>query len=653
MKRRIRASLIALLISLPTFAQPDLGECEQETEEVVSNQIPRALKAWQNKNLRETERYLEKAVRMDPEYAHGLYLLGEFNFRKRDIRKAKFLWEKLYAVCPDYKPEIAYFLGAMKAEAGQYEEAIPMLEAYLTNMDRDIGFDKEAKATLEEAKFRKELLANPVDFQPRLVKGISTPADEYLATISPDQRAMYFTRRSAKVVRNSGPAMTKRMVEEFCRATRNGEDFEAGAPMPSPFNTSYNEGGPSITGDNTELYFTVCEDLDGYKNCDIYYTELDEFGYWITPRSVGDHINRRDSWESQASVTANGDYLYFTSDRKTGVGGLDIYRCKKLADGTWSDPELLPTTVNTPKDEKSPFIHSDSRTLYFTSNGHLGLGGFDIFYTRGAEGDSTWTPAKNIGYPINSKDDDLGLFVSLDGRTAYYASNQLGNQKGWDLYAFDLPEKARPDEVVLISGQLDKDEDQSFEGAEIKLKNLKTRELTRVDVDQETGSFARVIRKEEAEQLIVKVEKKGAAFSSKYIAFDPQLKEPVAEAKLQLSSLEVSKEYVLNDINFSSNSFELNTAARAVIDEFVLYMEDNPSLKADIQGHTDNVGDDGQNLALSKNRARAVYEYVIGQGIPASRLQWHGYGESRPVADNDTEEGRAKNRRTVFVVQSR
>ncbi len=652
-KPSFKLAFLLVVFNLSTiFAQvPELGNCEQNVDELVSKQLPRIQRSWRAKNYREAERYLEKALRLDNEYAHGLYLLGELNMRKGDLRKAKFLWEKLMEVCPEYKPELRFFLGVMYVEENSLEQAIPMLEAFLADQERDFGYDREAKAALEEARTKRSLFANEISFEPRPVRRLSSTEDEYLATISPDQQTMFFTRRSRKVNRKDGPAAKLRLVEEFCKATRQAGsgDFDQGAPLPSPFNTSYNEGGPSITADNTELYFTVCEDLDGYKNCDIYYSELDDLGYWSTPRSVGDHINRRDTWESQASVTANADYLYFTSDREGGFGGLDLYRCKRLADGTWSAPQVLGKNINTKYDEKSPFIHSDSRTLYFTSNGHAGLGGFDIFLSKSVT-DSSWEAARNIGYPINSEEDDLGLFVSLDGKTGYFSSNKLRANTGWDLYEFEMPEAAKPEEVFLISGTLDNPEGEDLNEAAIEIKNLNTKEVTKVAVDQQTGNFARVVSREAGTDYIVKVDKKGAAFSSSFVSSEALELRSNIRTDLELASLEIGREYKLNDINFSSNSTDLQKASRSIIEEFVLFMKDNPNLNADIQGHTDNVGDDQSNLQLSKDRAQAVYQYAISQGIAATRLSWHGYGESRPIADNETEQGRAKNRRTVFVI---
>ncbi len=642
-----------LLSSTVMLAQPELGECDQEVEEIAKEQLPKALRHWKAKNYREAERYLSKAVDMDPEYADALYLLGDLYVKKMMIEKAEGLWLKLLEVCPDYKSEVKYFLGAILLENGKRKKAIALFESFLADPYRDRMLDEEVEIALKEAKLKESLLGNPVEFNPTPVKRLSGTDDEYLATISPDQETMYFTRRSKKVNRRDGPAAKVRMVEEFSVASRKeGVEFEIGEPMPSPFNESYNEGGPSVTADNTELYFTVCKDLNGYQNCDIYYAERDAYGYWTTPRSVGDHINLRDAWESQASVSANGDALYFTSNRPGGEGGLDLYRCIRQEDGSWSAPKNLGKAINTPKNEKTPFIHSDSRTLYFSSDGLQGLGGFDIFYAK-ALNDSAWQEPQNIGYPINTADDDLGLFVSLDGKTGYFASNKYRQATGWDIYRFDLPEQAKPEKVTLITGKLVDENDQPIESASLEVKNLKTREITKIKVDKETGNYARVVETRPQEDLIVTVKKKGAAFSSKYISEHDGNSNGVVKAPLKVEKIEIGKEYKLNDINFPSNSYALDDASRSVIDEFVIFLQDNPELKADLQGHTDNVGNSDDNMRLSKNRAQTVYDYVISKGISASRLSHHGYGETRPRATNDTEEGRARNRRTVFVITAK
>lgn len=644
--------LFIFLISGVVYAQPELGECTQEVDETAAKQIPRALKNWKTGNYREAERYLKQAVNLDENYADALYLLGDLYVKTLKLSRAEAAWTKLLEVCPDYKPEVYYFLGTLLLENGKRDDAIINFDKFLNHPERDRGYEPEVKKAKKEAILLNDLLGNPVVFNPKPVKGISTTEDEYLGVISPDQELLFFTRRAMKTSSRDGPAARQRLVEEFSMAERQSNNqFSQGNPLPNPFNTSFNEGGPSITANNTELYFTVCEDINGYQNCDIYYSERTA-NSWTAPQSVGDHINRRDSWESQPSVSANGDILYFASNREGGMGGLDLYICKRKEDGTWSKPENAGAPINTRKDEKTPFIHSDSKTIYFTSNGQMGLGGFDIYYAR-ANDTGAWQEPQNIGYPINSEDDDLGLFVSLDGKTGYFASNKLRTNMGWDMYQFDLPAKVQPKAVTLITGRLTNENNEADEEASLEVKNLKTKEVTKIEVDKETGNYARVVEARPKEDLILTVKKKGAAFSSKYISVGDVKTSTVVKAPFEIKPLEVGKEYTLNDINFPTNSYQLDEVSRAVIDEFILFLQENPSLKADIQGHTDNVGNSGDNLALSKNRAKTVFDYVLAQGVGQTRLSHHGYGETKPLGDNNTESGKAQNRRTVFVITSR
>lgn len=636
-------------------AQPVLGVCEQEIDEVAARQVPRAEEAWASGNMREAERYLKQGLRLYEDNADALYLLGHIEFRKGRMQYAYGLWSRLQEVCPNYKPMLYYLLGLLHLQRDERTKAIAYFEKFLAKPQRDITLDKEVKAALKEARLKEELINNPVPYNPEPVQEISTSSDEYLATISPDQKAMYFTRKIKRVDRKSGPAVKARMVEEFtkAKATPSG-NFDRGKPLPSPFNRNYNEGSPTITADNTEMYFTVCQNMESYKNCDIFYTDKDAIGYWTTPRSIGDHINRRNTWESQPTVSANGDMLLFASDREGGIGGIDLYICYRKNNGDWSRPQVLPKGINTTQDEKSPFLHPDNETLYYTSNGLPGMGGYDIFYARRA--DSTWLDPQNLGYPINSADDDLGLFVSLNGKWGYFSSNSINSDNNWDLYRFALPQNAKPQNVRLISGKLKGPDNAEYANAKVRVTKASSansnQESSELRVDNETGRFAGTIKvnKDNPEDLILTIEEKGIAFSSSYLSGREKTAADAVETELQYNALELGQEYTINDVNFESNSATLTEVSKKVIDRFVRYLKTNPDLSADIQGHTDNVGNDQTNLRLSKQRAATVYQYLISRGVKPARLSHHGYGESRPIADNSTEEGRAANRRTVFVV---
>jgi outer membrane protein OmpA-like peptidoglycan-associated protein len=651
----IKYVLAALLLfsSWAISAQVELGECEQAKSEKADVQIQKALKAINAKDLKMANIYVNNAQKMQANNAHAFYLEGEIAMRYGNLLKAEAAWTQCLNVCPDYKPDLYFFLGINYLESGKKQKAEEYLTKFITMPGRERGYDKEAKAALKEIHLEENLMSNPVPFDPRPVKAISTTADEYLAIISPDEELCFFTRRQKKVDKYAGPSGTPRVVEEFTMATKNGSIFTTGDALTQPFNENFNEGGATVTANNSEMFFTVCViDKDGYQNCDLYYTRKD-FGHWGDIVPMGDHINTPKTWESQPSVSANGDVLYFTSNRPGGKGGLDIWVCYRQPNGDWQAPVNLGDAINTRKNEKSPFIHSDSQTLYFASDGHPTLGGYDIYFTKKDDVTKEWFEPTNIGYPINTKADEIGLFVSLNGKKGYFNSNKLKGVGGWDLYEFDLYELARPEKVALVKGTLKDENNQVVTDATLEVKNLKTKEITQIKVDQSTGEFATVIQLKEKENVIIKVNKDGAAFTSTFVDASDETSSGVIKSEMRVEEIKVGREYRINDIHFATNSYELSENSKQIIDEFIIFLNQNPKITFDIQGHTDDVGDDSANLALSVNRARVVNEYLLANGIAQRRLTYHGYGETRPIASNATEEGRSENRRTVFVITGR
>ena len=498
-------------------------------------------------------------------------------------------------------------------------------------------------------------------FDPKPAHNLNTRWDEYLATLTPDGSTMYFTRRSKKKNKYDGPGAQLRSVEEFSSAMSTGEHqgmpaFEEGAALEAPFNSQYNEGGPSLTADNRFMVFTICErnPKTGAQNCDLYYTTY-EYGVWNGIRPMPQEINRPGSWESQPSISPNGDVLYFTSDRKGGYGGLDLYRSTRDANGDWGVPENLGSAVNTKKNEKSPFIHPDSESLYFASDGHPGMGGYDLFKIQIAQGSALWGKPTNLGYPINTESDEIGLMVTLDGQKAYFASNKINQSNGWDIYFFDLYEAIQPEEVVLVKGQLKIDQFASDEDPKVLLKNSVTGESQQLQLSRDDNSFVAVVKKEEAEQVLLQVEAKKAAFSAAPLRLSPNLDAEGAltnelTIELEHKDLESGEAYPIPHILFETASDRLDAQSELLIASFAAYLLGSPSLRVQIQGHTDNVGDSGANLDLSQRRAKRVAETIIDLGVSANRITYRGYGETRPVASNDSEEGRSQNRRTVFVV---
>ncbi|MBM3434925.1 MAG: OmpA family protein, partial [Bacteroidetes bacterium] len=338
---------------------------------------------------------------------------------------------------------------------------------------------------------------------------------------------------------------------------------------------------------------------------------------------------------------------YFVSERAGGLGGYDIYRTHKSEKGEWDYPVNLGSKINTAGNEKAPFIHTDSQTLYFSSDGLMGLGGYDIFYSR-LRDDKTWSEPVNIGYPINSFDDDVGFFVSTDGHYGYFASNKFEGFGGWDLYSFDLYGAERPEKVLIVKGRISNLKTKDFKETRVEVKNVETKKITEFEVDTVTGEyFGAVLLRND---YIMTVKKKGYVQETKYISkIDPRNTKPLT-IQTEMKPIEVGKSYRLNDVYFDFNSVELKAESNVVIEEFYRFLSDNPTMRVSIEGHTDNIGSDKDNLELSQQRAKAVYERLIISGINENRIGYKGFGESRPIDTNDTEEGRAKNRRTVFVI---
>ena len=662
----MRKLLLLLLTFLSVSLSAQLGEvvlgnyCGDDHAS-PSRQIQKGLQALNKGDYPNAGVYIGAALRQNEADQHALYLRGEWAMRTGKFPIAEGSWKRLTKRCPGYKPDLLFFIATLAIEAGRPEEAERYLEQWFLRSDRELGYEKEAENMLAELNLKETFLANPVPFNPQPARNLNTRWDEYLAALTPDGSSIYFTRRSKKKNKYDGPGAQLRSVEEFSSALSTGEHqgmpaFEEGTALEAPFNTQYNEGGPSITADNRFMVFTICErnPKTGAQNCDLYYTTY-EYGVWNGIRPMPEGINRPESWESQPSISPNGDILYFTSDRKGGYGGLDLYRSTKDANGNWGVPENLGAAVNTKKNEKSPFIHPDSESLYFASDGHPGMGGYDLFKIQIAQGSAQWGKPMNLGYPINTGSDEIGMMVTLDGQKAYFASNKINQSNGWDIYFFDLYEAVQPEEVVLVRGQLKIDQFASDEDPKVLLKNSVTGESQQLQLSHDDNSFTAVVKKEEAQQVLVQVEAKKAAFSAAPLRLSPNFEDEGLHKNevyidLEHKDLESGEAYPIPHILFETASDRLDAQSELLIASFAEYLLVAPSLSVQIQGHTDNVGDAGANLDLSQRRAKRVAQTIIDLGVSSSRITYRGYGEKRPVASNDSEAGRAQNRRTVFVV---
>ena len=549
---------------------------------------------------------------------------------------------KAIDICSDNFPKAYYFLGEIAFNRKNYVKA----DIYLKKcIELEIGdpYYSDAIMLYEKAKILAEIINNPVEFNPKIVKGISTKFDEYLPIISPDQELSFFTRRLEK---KSKQSITSIIVEEFTWSKKENKTFEVGSALDYPFNMESNEGGASITIDNKILYYTKCSlTQGGYKNCDIYYV-FNQDGSWSEVQTFSKNISKIDSWESQPTVSSDGKTIIFASDRKGGYGKIDLYETT-FKNGQWSNPENLGDKINSNENEKSPYLHTDGKTLFFASQNFPTLGGFDIFYSR-KDSSGNWQQPKNIGYPINSVADEISLFVSTDGNSAYFASNHLNGVGGWDIYSFDLHKEARPERVLFLKGDLLDENGQVLNDVELEIKNIKTNEITTIKVD--AGTYVSSLTLDEKDDVLITVKKEGFAFNSTYISANDTVFKSPSSLDISMQSLDEGKSFAIEDIYFDNNSYELKEITKEVLVEFAKYLEINNSLVIEINGFTDNIGDASDNQILSENRSKAVRDLILLQGISESRISYKGFGESSPKSNNNTEKGRAQNRRTEFRI---
>jgi outer membrane protein OmpA-like peptidoglycan-associated protein len=549
---------------------------------------------------------------------------------------------KAIDICSDNFPKAYYFLGEIAFNRKNYVKA----DIYLKKcIELEIGdpYYSDAIMLYEKAKILAEIINNPVEFNPKIVKGISTKFDEYLPIISPDQELSFFTRRLEK---KSKQSITSIIVEEFTWSKKENKTFEVGSALDYPFNIESNEGGASITIDNKILYYTKCSlTQGGYKNCDIYYV-FNQDGSWSEVQTFSKNISKIDSWESQPTVSSDGKTIIFASDRKGGYGKIDLYETT-FKNGQWSNPENLGDKINSNENEKSPYLHTDGKTLFFASQNFPTLGGFDIFYSR-KDSSGNWQQPKNIGYPINSVADEISLFVSTDGNSAYFASNHLNGVGGWDIYSFDLHKEARPERVLFLKGDLLDENGQVLNYVELEIKNIKTKEITTIKVD--AGTYVSSLTIDEKDDVLITVKKEGFAFNSTYISANDTVFKSPSSLDISMQSLDEGKSFAIEDIYFDNNSYELKEITKEVLVEFAKYLEINNSLVIEINGFTDNIGDASDNQILSENRSKAVRDLILLQGISESRISYKGFGESSPKSNNNTEKGRAQNRRTEFRI---
>lgn len=601
----------------------------------------KATESYERYDLESTEKYLEQSVNKEPKFIEAYLMLSQVYNEMRLVDKAIDATNKAIAINPDFYPNAYFNLGMLFLYKGEYLQSKSEFDKFLGYKNISAKIKKVAEKRKACCEFALHAIQNPVPFNPiNLGPNINSSLDEYWPSLSADENTLVITANIPKDTLSDQVIHNRQ--EDFFISHRNSDgQWEKVKPIGKPINTPFNEGAQSIAADGKKMYFTVCRGV-----CNIFSSTLTPDGTWSIPTRLST-INSNKFSNKQPSISPDGRTLYFVSNRPGGYGNYDIWKSNLNDDGTWSSPENLGSTINTEGEEQSPFIHFDNQTLYFASDGHIGMGGLDLYVSK-ISSDGSWSEPKNLGYPINTYRDEDGLIVNAQGTTAYYSSSRIA-ENGRDIYTFNLNPEVRPIPASYLTGTT-KDAATGFPvKANFSLIDLDSKHEIMKSLSSDDGEYLVCIPTEKSYALYASAT--GYLFYSDH--FDMKgihsIEKPFRKDIL-LDPIKINQTMIMRNIFFDTDSSVLKSESIVELNRLVDFLTLNKTLLIEIGGHTDNHGLDSYNQLLSEKRAKAVVDYLIAHQIASERLKWFGYGRLKPIADNNTEEGRAQNRRTEVKI---
>ncbi len=601
---------------------------------------------------------LEKAVQKDGGFIEAYLLMADVYHQTESYPEEKKSLLTALEIDSTFFTTTYFNIGVASFNMQEFDEAVLWFEKYYEKTKNPRAKEK-VSAWIDKTKFVKEAMLKPKRIEPvNLGLNINSHYDEYWPSLTADGKTIVFTvlmpKDSSLLSMGSIPKTGQYFQEDFYGAALgNDGTWKPRMRLRAPLNTDSNEGAQTLSADGNWMFFTSCGRSDSKGSCDIYFSQRTNFG-WSEPVNVGAPVNTP-YWESQPSFSADGRTLYFTSNRAGGIGGKDIWKATMIGirdDGSpfFSKPVNLGPNINTAADENSPFIHPDNKTLYFSSEGWPGLGKMDLFISRMNE-NHLFSKAVNLGYPINTSGDEIGLIVTADAQKAYYSSGRFDTSLGGkDLYSFLLPADIQPTPVSYVRGIVMDSKTNERLQASFELKDLKSGEMI-VEALSTNYSGEFLVCLPVGADYALNVSKLGYLFYSDNF----NMKEATSatnplELNIYLKKLNVGETIVLKNVFYKTDSYELEKESFVELDKLVAFLSDNADVHLLISGHTDNVGGEDYNQHLSMQRAKEVYSYLVSKGIEQERLSYKGYGMSKPIADNGTEEGRSQNRRTEVEI---
>ncbi len=581
---------------------------------------------------------LKKAVAIDNQYEDAFLAMAGMYSELKNYQSSVDNYKLAEAIDPIYAASYNLNYSINLAGLGKFDEALAMINAFKTIPDLNQSSLRMANNRMKNYQFAIAYAAKKnlslYKFEPEnMGDSINSRVSEYFPTISLDGKHLVYTRRVNSI------------NEDFYESDRSGTGWTRAHALAGEINSPNNEGALNISQDGQLLIFTGCNFQNGFGSCDLFMSKLTPTG-WSPAENMGPNFNT-EFWESAPSLSPDKRDLYFTSNRPGGFGGNDLYVSHRSETGRWSAPENMGASINTDGDESAPFIHADNNSLYFTSNGLPGYGGDDLFVVR-RRPNGEWGIPENLGYPINTIENEGSLIVAADGKTAFYASDRADTRGQLDLYSFELREDVRPARTIWVKGKVyDKKTGKGLPSS-VELGDLENKRIISKLQTDETGNYLTTLPL--GNDYGFNVTRKGYLFYSGNFMLSHPTADSVYQMDIPLQPIEANASVVLKNIFFGVNLFELKPASLIELDDLVKLLRDNPLLSIQISGFTDNVGKPADNLLLSENRAKAVVNYLKSKGIDAKRLSSKGFGDAQPVSPNTTDEGRAQNRRTEMKV---
>ncbi len=587
---------------------------------------------------------LNQAIEKDKNFVEAFYRLGIVYMTLKDFPQAIKNFEKGLSLTDDIRKQkiIGYDLGESYFTIGNYDKAETIISDFLKGEIQNRAKIERAKLLLSNIAFAKKNknIASAYKLK-RLSDTVNAFVMQYFPVLTADQEELFFTRRLG-----DGPNEDEDLV--ISKKNSSGR-WETPQSLSKNINTKLNEGTCTISADGRKLIFTSCVGRQGFGSCDLY--ESARIGEeWTEPKNLGANVNSAE-WESQPSLSADGRTLYFVSDRRGGAGRRDIWVSNLNDKGEWTRCKNVGKPVNTVYDEISPFIHVNNKILYFASNGLTGFGGYDIFSSE-RDSVSAWRTPKNIGSPINNHEDQFSLFITTDGKKGYY-SHEEAKDAGYsvsNIYEITIPEENQIRfKSNYVKGIVRDKNTRVPLSASIELINLETKEIeSLVSSDSVSGSYLIVLT--QGAEYALYVNKKSYLFQSLNFNYSAVKDYEPIVLDIDLEKAREGTTAILQNIFFDVDKYELQPKSITELQKILRFLKENSSVKVEISGHTDNSGSPSYNLQLSQKRAQAVYHYLLTNNIDTSRLFSKGYGDTQPIADNNLEEGRQKNRRIQFKV---